>query len=349
MEKIEYRAVIKFLHLKGNTPAQIKIELDAVYGDSAPSFATVKRWAAEFKRGRTSLADDERSGRPKTATTADNIENIHQMVLDDRRIKVREIAEAMGISKERVCHILTEELDMRKLFARWVPRLLTLDQKRIRMNISKALLERFKRNESDFLRRFITVDETWIHHYIPETKEQSKQWTAKGEPAPKKVKTVPSAGKVMATVFWDSHGIVCIDYLEKGKTITGAYYASLLDKLKAEIAKKRPHLKKKKVLFHQDNAPAHTSAVAMTKIHELHFELVDHPPYSPDLAPSDFFLFPRLKVSLGGQRFSSNEEVIAYVNAYFAEQDANYYLEGLKRLEYRWEKCIDLKGDYVEK
>src|SRR5436190_5083057 len=131
------------------------------------------------------------------------------------------------------------------LTARWVPRLLTLDQKRIRMNISKALLERFKRNESDFLRRLITVDETWIHHFTPETKEQSKQWTAKGEPTPKKAKTVLSAGKVMATVFWDSHGIVLIDYLEKGKTITGTYYASLLNKLKAEIEKKRPHLKKK--------------------------------------------------------------------------------------------------------
>ncbi|EFN81620.1 Histone-lysine N-methyltransferase SETMAR, partial [Harpegnathos saltator] len=72
-----------------------------------------------------------------------------------------------------------------------------------------------------------------------------------------------------------------------------------------------------------------------------------HPPYSPDLAPNDFFLSSKLKVSLGGQRFSSNEEVIAYVNAYFAEQDANYYyLEGLKRLEHRWKKCIDLKGDY---
>ncbi|KYN21168.1 hypothetical protein ALC57_06462, partial [Trachymyrmex cornetzi] len=149
MEKIEYRAIIKFLNLKGNTSTQIKIELGAVYGDSAPSFATVKRWVAEFKRDRTSLAD-ECSGRPTTATTTDNIEEIHQMIMDTRRIKIREIAEPVGISKERVCHILTEELDMRKLTARWVPRLLTLDQKRIRMNISKALLERFKRNKSDF-------------------------------------------------------------------------------------------------------------------------------------------------------------------------------------------------------
>ncbi|KMQ83449.1 histone-lysine n-methyltransferase setmar [Lasius niger] len=149
--------------------------MDVVYGDSAPSFATVKFWAAEFKRGRTSLVDDERSGRQKTATTTDNIEKVHQMVLDDRRIKVREIAEAVGISKERVCHILTEDLGMKKLTARWVPRLLTQDQKRNRMNISEALLKQFKRNKSEFWRRLITVDETWIHHYTPETKAQSKQ------------------------------------------------------------------------------------------------------------------------------------------------------------------------------
>lgn len=349
MDKIEYRAVIRYLFLKGNTPKKIKHELEAVYGDSAPSFTTVKFWAAEFKRGRTSLGDDERLGRPQTATTDDNIAQVHQMVLENRRIKVREIAEAMSISKERVCHILIENLGMRKLTARWVPRLLTLDQKRVRMNICKALLAQFRRNKSEFWRRLITVDETWIHHYTPETKTQSKQWTLKGEPAPKKAKTVPSAGKVMATVFWDSRGVILIDYLEKGKTITGAYYATLLDKLKAEIEEKRPHLQKKKILFHQDNAPSHTSMVAMAKIHELRFELLDHPPYSPDLAPSDFFLFPRLKVELGGQKFSSNEEAITFVNNYFAEKDINYYLDGLKRWEHRWEKCIDLHGDYVEK
>ncbi|MCP6559131.1 hypothetical protein NL501_28330, partial [Klebsiella pneumoniae] len=90
----------------------------------------------------------------------------------------------------------------------------------------------FQRNPLDFKRRFITVDETWIHYYTHETKEQSKQWVIKGESAPKKAKTILSAGKVMATVFWDSQGILFIDYLEKGKTITGAYYSLLLDRLK---------------------------------------------------------------------------------------------------------------------
>ena len=83
----------------------------------------------ELKRDRKSLGDDERSGRPKTATTDENIAEVHQMVLNDLRIKVREKAKVMNMSKERVCHILNEHFGMRKLSARWVPRLLTADQK----------------------------------------------------------------------------------------------------------------------------------------------------------------------------------------------------------------------------
>jgi len=129
-------------------------------------------------------------------------------------------------------------------------------------------------NPKEFLRRFVTVDETWIHWYTPETKEQSKQWTSPGEPAPKKARTVPSAGKVMATVFWDSQGVIYIDYLEKGKTVTGLYYAELLGRFAAELQKIRTHLAKKKVLFHHDNAPAHTSALAKTELVELGYELL---------------------------------------------------------------------------
>jgi len=86
-----------------------------------------------------------------------------------------------------------------------------------------------------------------IHHYTPETKEQSKQWTKSGESAPKKVKTVPSAGKIMATISWDSRSFFT-DYLEKGRTITEQYYADLLDRFDAELKKKRLHLMKKSAL-----------------------------------------------------------------------------------------------------
>jgi len=145
------------------------------------------------------------------------------MVLDDGRMKVREIADTIGISKERVGYILHEDLDTKKLCARWVPRLLTANQKRAGMEICEQCLGRFNKNKTDFVRRFITMDETWIHHYTPESKQRSKQWTEARCSAPKKTRSVSSAGKVMASVFWDAEGILFIDYLEKGKTITGEY------------------------------------------------------------------------------------------------------------------------------
>jgi histone-lysine N-methyltransferase SETMAR len=129
---------------------------------------------------------------------------------------------------------LHEELDMKKLCARWVPRLLTAHQKRTPLKISEQCLERFKKNETDIVSRFIPMDETWIHHYTPESKQQSKQWTEACS-APKKTRLVPSAGKVMASVFWDDEGILFIAYLEKGKTINGKYYSNLLTRLDENI------------------------------------------------------------------------------------------------------------------
>ena len=86
----------------------------------------------------------------------------------------------------------------------------------------------------------------------------------------------------------------------------------------------------------------------MTKVHELGFKLFPHPPYSPDLSPSGFFLFSNLKILLKGKRFSSYEEVIAAVNEYFEGFETSYFSEGMKKLEERWTKCVEVEGDYVE-
>jgi len=246
MDKTEYHAVIKFFVKEGLTPNEIHSKFIKVYGDSSPSFSTIKKWAVEFKRGHTSLEDDLRGGRPKSATTPEIIEQVHNMVLADQRMKVHEIAKTIGISKERVGYILHEELNKKKLRIKWVPRLLTASQKRTRMKIYEQCLEYFNKNKTDPVHQFITMDETWIHHYTPESKQQSKQWTEAGCSAPKKTRSVPSAGKVMASVFWDAEGILFIDYLERGKTITGEYYSSLLTRLDEKIPEKRPSLQKKK-------------------------------------------------------------------------------------------------------
>jgi hypothetical protein len=104
----------------GLTPNEINSKFIKVYGDSSPSFSTIKKVAVEFKRGHTSLEDDSCKGHPKSATTPEIIELVHNMLLDDRWRKVHEIAETIGISKERVGYILHEELDMKKLCTRWV-------------------------------------------------------------------------------------------------------------------------------------------------------------------------------------------------------------------------------------
>lgn len=349
MEKTEYRAVIKYLHLKGMTSSEIHEDMVGTLAESAPSYATITRWVREFKRGRDSVEDDPRSGRPPTAITKDNLDLALQMVMQDRRLSCRQIAERLGVSLERADKILTKELKLSKVSARWVPRLLTPEQKRTRCTMSKDNLQLFEADKGNFLARFITMDESWVHHYQPETKEQSKQWKHTSSPTPKKAKVIPSAGKVMASVFWDSQGVILIEYLQQGQTVTGQYYSGQLRRLREAIKEKRPGMLTRGVLFHQDNAPAHTSVVAMATIHDCGFNLVPHPPYSPDLAPSDFHLFPQLKKALAGRHFRSDDDVITAVEEFLGSQTKEFFFTGINALQHRWNKCSTLEGDYVEK
>ena len=188
---------------------------------------------------------------------------------------------------------------MHKVTASWVPKYLSDEQMATRASVWSALLKHF-RSKDDFLLHLMTVDGTWVHYYEPENKAQSRQWAQSqwvrpGSPRPKNFKTQPSAGKVMATVFWDAKGIIMLDFLPKRSTITGVYYANLLDQLRTAIREKYQGKLSKGVLLQQDNARVHTCKVAMDAVERNGYELIPHPAYLLDLAPSDFFLFPNLK------------------------------------------------------
>ena len=226
---LEYRAVIRYLYLKGKTDQEIYCELTNVYGSSAPSYAQVKFWVGEFKCIRTSLEEETRSRLPSDATDEEMCNKVRDLVYSDRRIKVEEIANALHISHGSVSTTLHDRLGMHKPAARWVPKSLSDEQMATRASVYRALLKRFRSKEDDFLSRLVTVDETWVHYYEPENKAQSRQSVGPGSPRPKKFKTQPCTGKVMATVFWDAQGIIMLDFLAKKSTITGAYYANLLD------------------------------------------------------------------------------------------------------------------------
>ena len=229
MEKSEFRMLSTHYFLRGKSIKETEKKLAKYYKESAPSHGMVHKSFTEFHCSRISTSNAEHPGRPKEVTSQEIVDKTHDIVLNHRRLNVRDISETVHISVGRVWHILHECLGMRKLPTRWVPRFLTADHKRARVVASKQCFGIFQRNSKEFLRRHVTVDERWIHHHMPETKTQSKMWTGPGESAPKKAKTVQSAVKVMATISWDSHGIILIDYLQKGKNITGEYYASLLD------------------------------------------------------------------------------------------------------------------------
>ena len=150
-----------------------------------------------FKCGDFSTCDAPCPGPPKTVTTPEIIDQIHELILEDHWILAKSVAEELGLLCEWVGSIVHEDLDMKKLSAKWVPKFLNADQKRQQCQSSEQLLEFFWRNPNDFLLQLVTLDETWLYHYDPETKQQSMEWWHSGSPHPKKFQVQKSAEK-----FW---------------------------------------------------------------------------------------------------------------------------------------------------
>jgi len=137
--------------LQGKALKEIHAILKEKLGEHAPSYATIKNWVTQFKRGDFSTCDTPHSGRPKTVTTAEIIDQIHELILEDHRILAKSIAEQLGISHERVGSIIHEDLDKWKLSAKWVLKCLNADQKRQWCQSSGQLLEFFRCEPNDFL------------------------------------------------------------------------------------------------------------------------------------------------------------------------------------------------------
>ena len=141
-------------------------------------------------------------------------------------------------------------------------------------------------NPENFFSRIITGDETWVHHHDPETKQESMQWKQKGSPTPTKFCVQQSARKIMATVFWDSEGVLLLEFMPHKMTITGDTYASKIVVLRESIKQKRCGKLLAGVLLLHDNAPAHKSCTLWAAIRKCGFVELNYPSYSPDLAPS---------------------------------------------------------------
>ncbi|GFR66821.1 histone-lysine N-methyltransferase SETMAR [Elysia marginata] len=263
---------------------------------------------AEEVKAICSDQDREGRGRSITATSEDNVKRVDELIRQDRRLKLHEIASSLEILETSAHRIVFDELGHRKVSARWVPKRLTDNHKEQRLDICRELLRRSKSSlrvhghtanaggdflgyDVTFLDSIVTGDETWLHHCTPETKQDSNTWNHPSSPVAKKFKVMRPAKKIMGTVFWDSRGVLLFETLQPGETINTARYCQTLDKLREAIRRKRPGQLTNRVILQHDNATPHTARVTQGWLEKYGWEILPHPPHCPDLAPSDYHLF----------------------------------------------------------
>lgn len=179
MDLKEQGTVIKFL-VKLNKDSEIVQQLNEALGEFAMKPATVYKWKKRFKEGRESVDDNPKEGRPVSTGGEKNVRRVDEFIVKDRRVSTRFIAEQLGINRETVRKIINEDLKMRKLCARVVPKVLSLDQKLTRVRLCEDWLQTDETD--DLLSRVITGDESWFYEYDPLNRRASMVWTKKRRP-----------------------------------------------------------------------------------------------------------------------------------------------------------------------
>ena len=294
------------------------------------------------------MEDDPRSRRPSTSTTEENVEIARQKVLGDRRLTVRMIANELDMNCERVWTIIMKHLGMRKICAKMVPRMLNEQQKERRVQVCHDILEEFE-TEPNLLGRVITSDESWIFEYDPETKRQSLQYKSPSSPRLKKERMSKSNIKVMLIAFFDVRGIVHTEYMPQGHTINQHIHRDVLRRLMRSVLEKRRELyDKKSWLLHHDNAPVHNAFSIREFLAKNNIAVLEQPPYSPDLAPCDFFLFPKLKGVMKGTHFPDVRTIKRAVTKELRVIPKKSFQECIEAWQRRMEKCVRAHGDYFE-
>ena len=220
----EQRFAIKYLVRKKKTRQETLCEIQEVYGTAALQKTAIYKWYKRFSEGYSSAADLPRTGRHGTLSSKNNVLKVKTLVDHNRRITVRELASCLDLSVGNVHRILHKQLGMRRVAARWIPRLLDKDQKQARVKAAQCFLQRFHKEGQQFLDRIVTVDETWVSTFDPETKQSSSMWKTPSSPSPQKARVCRSHKKQMFIVFYDTEGVILCHGVPVGRTINSEYY-----------------------------------------------------------------------------------------------------------------------------
>lgn len=329
--QLEIRSVIHYLWIKGYKNLDIYEEICNVYGSNIISLRSVQDKTKKMNEGTYTIFDQQRSGRPKKLELIPKIQNY----LDDNPYtSTRKIAKYFNIDKKTVKLILINDLNMKRINFKWIPYKLSPKNAALRVEVSTKLYEFLTNANRNKLRKVLTQDETWIYFSNP----RNSMWINNNDNPPVRVSKKINSKKVMISVIWSVTGIKSVTMLGRNQKFNSKFFSdTVLDNLSKNISTKGYYL-------HMDNAKPH---IVPQKLKELGIIRLEHPPYSPDIAPSDFFLFGYLKNMLQGYEFDDEKQLYDKVNEllYSIPKTTleNVYNEWIERLY----TVIQSNGNYI--
>lgn len=339
MENLKYRIIYEYEFRRGTSAAETTRRVNDVYGGRVAKENTVRFWFQRFRSGNFDLQNKPR-GRPETQV--DN-EELKAIVEADPSQTTSELAAGCDVSDKTVLIHLKQIGKIKKL-ERWVPHELTEANRQTRVDCCVTLLNRH--NNEGILNRIITCDEKWV---LYDNRKRSAQWLDPGQPAKSCPKRKLTPKKLLVSVWWTSAGIVHYSFLKSGQTITADVYCQQLQTMMEKLAAKQPRLVNRSTpLLLHDNARPHTAQQTATKLEELQLESLRHPPYSPDLAPTDYHFFRNLDNFLQGKKFNSDGAVQIAFKDFIDSRPTGFFSKGINELPIRWQKCIENNGSYFD-
>lgn len=346
MEKEPYRFYIRTRTILGLKAPAIHDELTRAYGEGAISYSTVQRWSKFFQEGNMEIEDNPRSGRPVSKITPENIQLVQSLIQEDPHCTYDDIQADTELSRGTINRIIHDHLKMKKVTSRWVPHELTLEQKQLRVKICKENLAKLL-SGSWRLCDIVAGDESWIYFRQLGRKASNACWIKEGESAGTVVRREQYEPKILFSIFFRSSGGLLVHSMAKGVKMDRFYYRdNCLKRLVKEIKKQRPNTGTRGIKLLHDNARPHDNKEVEDYLRQEHVQLMPHPPYSPDLAPSDYWLNDYLKRNLKDQN-NANSLHNSVANLVFSIPE-NEYKKTFDRLIDRMTLCIKNKGDYFE-
>ena len=230
-----------------------------------------------------------------------------------------------------------------------MPHLLTDEQKQSRVRRASQVIEKYDKCDPHCLEEIVTGHETWIYHFQPDSKAKNKVWVSSEGDRPVIARCCKTSNRMLYAIFFDSKGPVLQIPVTKGSSVTRNFYReSVLSQLVGFYQKHRRLIGVRGIKLLHDNAPAHKSTMVQQYLKESGLDVLDHPPYSPDLSPCDFWLFPRLKEMLAGHRFESHCGIGSAVHQCLQHIPKEDYRAAFLKWVDRCKMCVEADGAYFE-